>query len=79
MMKDGRWLDGRYKDQARRVSVKPFSPAYFALIEKLPELKAMFALGERVTVAGRSVTLVLDGQGVDSLSAVELAAVVRDW
>ena len=79
MFKEGRWLDGRYKEQARRVSVKPFSPAYFALIEKLPELKAMFALGERVTVAGRSVTLLLDGQGVESLSATELTAIARDW
>jgi hypothetical protein len=79
MFKDGRWLDGRYKDQVRRVSVKPFSSAYFALIEKLPELKAMFALGERVTVAGRGVTLLLDGAGVETLSAIELASVVRDW
>jgi Ca-activated chloride channel family protein len=79
MLRDGRWLDGRYKDQVRRVTVKPFSSAYFALIEKLPELKTMFALGERVTVAGRNVTVVLDGAGAESLSAVELAAVVRDW
>ena len=79
LMKEGRWLDARFKDQTRRVSVKPFSAAYFALVEKLPELKAMFALGERVTVAGRNVTLLLDAQGVDTLSAADLAAVVRDW
>jgi Ca-activated chloride channel family protein len=79
MMKDGRWLDARYKDEARRVSVKPFSPAYFALMEKLPELKAMFALGERVTVAGRAVTLLLDTQGAEQLSAADLASIVRDW
>ena len=79
MMKDGAWLDARYKDQTRRVSVKPFSPAYFALIQKLPELKAMFALGERVTVAGRSVTLLLDANGAESLSTSELATIARDW
>jgi Ca-activated chloride channel family protein len=79
MMKDGQWLDARFKDKTRRVVVKPFSPAYFALIEKLPELKAMFALGERVTVAGRNVTLQLDMQGVDTLTAADLATVVRDW
>ncbi len=79
LMKNGAWLDARFKDQTRRVSVKPFSPAYFALIEKLPELKAMFALGERVTVAGRSVTLQLDTNGAESLSATELAAIARDW
>ena len=79
LMKDGTWIDARYKDQTRRVSVKPFSPAYFALIEKLPELKAMFALGERVTVAGRSVTLLLDMNGAESLSATDLTAIVRDW
>jgi Ca-activated chloride channel family protein len=79
MLKEGRWLDGRYKEQVRRVSVKPFSSAYFALIERLPELKGMFALGERVTVAGRNVTVLLDAAGVESLSVPELAAVVRDW
>lgn len=79
MLKEGRWLDARYRDQVRRVSIKPFSSAYFTLIEKLPELKAMFALGDQVTVAGRNVTLLLDAQGAEQLSAAELAAVIRDW
>lgn len=79
MKKDGQWLDARFTEQTRSIKVKPFSPAYFSLVEKLPELKAMFALGERVTVAGRSVTLVLDAQGADQLTAAEVAAVVRDW
>jgi Ca-activated chloride channel family protein len=77
--KDGAWLDTRVRDSVRRVTVKPFSAAYFDLIEKLPELKAVFALGERVTAGGRRVVVELDAKGSEQLSASELAAVVRDW
>jgi Ca-activated chloride channel family protein len=76
---EARWVDTRFNEKLRRVTVKPFTQAYFSLVERIPELKAMFALGERVTVGGRSVGLLLDVQGVDQLSASDLAAVVRDW
>ena len=32
VQKEGRWIDTRYRENVRRVLVKPFSPAYFALI-----------------------------------------------
>jgi Ca-activated chloride channel family protein len=79
VQKEGRWIDTRYRDSVRRVLVKPFSPAYFALVERVPELKAVFALGEQVTAGGRNVVLVLDAKGMDQLSASDLAGIVRDW
>ena len=79
VQKDGRWTDTRYRDSLKTVAVKPFSPAYFAVMERIPELKAMFALGEKVTAAGRGVAIVLDAQGAEQLSASDLAAVARSW
>jgi Ca-activated chloride channel family protein len=77
--RDGRWTDTRLRDSVRKVTVQPYSAAYFALVERIPELKAMFALGERVTVGGRAVTLELDDRGSERLSVAELTAIVRDW
>ena len=47
--------------------------------ERLPELREAFALGERVEVHGRAVTIVLDPAGVETMSAASLAALTRDW
>ncbi len=77
--KDGRWMDTRFRDSVRKVTVRSFSAAYFALMQRIPELKGAFALGDRVTVAGRTVVVVLDAQGVEQLPASDLAAVERDW
>lgn len=79
VFRDGRWTDTRMKDSVRKLTVQAYSPAYFALVDRLPDLKAMFALGEKVTVGGRAVTLVLDETGVTQLSTAELAAAARDW
>jgi hypothetical protein len=77
--RDGRWTDTRMRDSVRKVAVQPYSAAYFALVERIPELKAMFALGEKVTAGGRAVTLELDDRGAERLSLAELTAIVRDW
>jgi Ca-activated chloride channel family protein len=79
VQQEGRWMDTRYREGVRRVLIKPFSPAYFSLVQRVPELQAVFALGEQVTAAGRNVTLVLDANGVDQLSGSDLAGIVRDW
>jgi Ca-activated chloride channel family protein len=79
VLRQGRWTDTRHRDSVRRVTVRPFSPAYFSLIERVPELKAMFALGDRVTIGARSVSIVVDDAGVEQLSVAELNAIVRDW
>jgi Ca-activated chloride channel family protein len=79
VQRDGRWTDTRFRESVRRVSVRAFSPAYFALVDKIPDLKAIFALGEKVTAGGRNVVVMLDAQGAEQLSASDLAAVLRDW
>ena len=77
---NGVWMDDRpAAANARVVQVRPFSKAYFALMEQIPELREAFALGEQVEVHGKSVTIRLDANGVDLLDAATLAAVTRDW
>lgn len=79
---NGVWTDAAYTTALRTVTVKPFSAAYFALVQRLPELAEPFALGERVVVAGKKVAIALAPAGagaVESLDAAALDAIVRSW
>lgn len=80
VLANGAWVDTRTaaKD-ARNVRVKPFSAAYFELMDKVQELREAFSLGERVQVHGRAVTVILAADGVERLSTAEVAAISRDW
>lgn len=79
-LQDSVWTDTRAAAaQARAVRVRPYSAAYFALMERHAELREILALGERVEVHGRAVTLVLAPDGLERLDAQALAAFTRDW
>ncbi len=78
--RDSSWVDLRPAAAgARTVTVIAYSPAYFALIERIADLREVFALGERVEVHGRAVTLRVAADGVKTLDAAALAAITRDW
>ena len=78
--RDGQWQDARQEQVTTRVvNVRAFSEAYFALLQRLPVLKDVFALGEKVSVQGRAVRLVLDPAGQSTLGAGDLDGIVRDW
>lgn len=80
VLKDSVWTDTRgAAARARTVRVRPFSDAYFALMNRTPELREVFALGERVEARGRAVTVVLAADGVERLSAADVDAITRDW
>ena len=76
---NGVWRDARFVTTLRTMTVKPFSPAYFDLLQRLDQLAPVFALGDRVLVAGKRVAIELSASGAERLSAADLAAVVRDW
>jgi len=77
---DGIWVDARpAAANARVVTVRPFSTAYFALMDRIAELREPFALGERVEIHGRAVTIRLAADGAAQLDEAALAAVTRDW
>lgn len=73
-----RWVDARMKPELRVYQVKAYSPAYFSLIEKLPELREVFAMGDRVLVAGRTVAVEVVEDGAD-LSVSDVETIVRNW
>lgn len=79
-LRDGVWTDDRAKAADGRVyTIKPFSPAYFAAMERIPELREIFALGEKVEVHGRAMTIRLTADGMEQLDERALTALGRDW
>jgi len=73
-----RWVDLRVKPDLPVYKVKAYSRSYFTLVEKLPELREALALGEQVTVAGRSVTIeVVDD--ARELTDTEVQTIIRGF
>jgi Ca-activated chloride channel homolog len=63
----------------RLVRIKPYSRAYFDVMDLVPELRQVFALGERMRVHGRAITLELAATGTGQLTASAREALVREW
>jgi Ca-activated chloride channel family protein len=84
---NGAWTDSRFAAASptmRTVRVKPYSAAYFAVLERLEDLRAPFALMGNdgtpgVIVAGRSVAVAVTADGVESLDAKQIAAIEAGW
>jgi hypothetical protein len=78
-LQDSVWAEARPLDGITVVKVKAYSPAYFALVQNLPELAPLFAIGERVRVIGRHTAIEVAPDGLTQLDAAALAAVVKNW
>lgn len=72
------WTDVAHRDSLRVVTVAPYSAAWFAVAEALPELREALAIGDRVTIAGRRVSLRVAPGGTATLSPDALARLARD-
>jgi hypothetical protein len=79
ILRDGVWTDVRYKQTGTVLRVKPFSDAYFKLIELLPDLREPFSVGERAIVAGRSMAIELTPVGVERLTDRDVALIRNNW
>jgi hypothetical protein len=79
VLRDSVWTDVRYKQTGTVLRVKPFSDAYFKLIELVPELREPFSVGERVIVSGRSMAIELTQLGVDRLADRDLTLIRDRW
>jgi hypothetical protein len=60
-------------------TIKPFSQAYFDLLDRLAELRAVFTLGTRVVVVGKDRAISLAENGFAQLSPGELKTIVAAW
>jgi Ca-activated chloride channel homolog len=74
----GSWVDARFKPELRVYKVKAYSPEYFTLIERLPELREAFAVGDRVLVAGRTVAVEVADDAAQ-LGDRDIQAIVREF
>lgn len=74
-----KWIDSRRRDAGNPIKVRAFSEAWFKLVEVIPELKEVFALGDKVLVRGRAVAIETGPDGRESLSDSELGAIQADW
>src|SRR5438046_2171202 len=78
-LRDSVWTDIALKDSMRRFKLRAYSPAYFRILEIIPDLREPFALGEKVIVAGRSVAIEIAPDGAESLTDAELKALQSSW
>ena len=79
VLRDGAWTDIRFHAGMRETTIKPYSNAYWKVMDKLPELRAVFAFGGSVTVVGRDRAIRVAGDGVSDLSPAALDALVNAW
>ena len=79
VLRDSVWTDVRYKKSGPVLRVKPYSDAYFKLLELQPDLRDTFAIGERAIVAGRSMAIELTPSGVERLSDHDMAMLRDRW
>src|SRR5438128_3182784 len=77
--RDSVWTDIAHSDSLRVVNVAAYSDAYFALLLALPELVRAATLEPAVLVAGRRVSIKIEGSGKTTWTDGELTALVRDF
>jgi len=79
VLRDSVWTDVRYRQTGTVLRVKPFSDAYFKLMELLPDLREPFSVGERAIVAGRNMAIELTPIGVEKLADRDVALIRNNW
>ncbi|HLB11297.1 MAG TPA: VIT domain-containing protein [Gemmatimonadaceae bacterium] len=77
--RNDRWTDVGFKEGMSVVKIKAFSPAYFAVLDAIPDLRAAFAVGDKVLVAGKHVAIEVSVAGVDTLDGAELRSLKEQW
>jgi hypothetical protein len=61
------------------VVIRPYSAAYFKILDLLPELRESLALGDKVIVAGKDIAIEIGTAGVDTLNDRQLAEIQSKW
>jgi hypothetical protein len=76
-LEDGVWVDARFVDGQEVIRVKAFSAAYFRLLQRVDEIRAVTTELGPVLVAGEDVSFQVGSDGVEELDAPTLDALVR--
>ena len=78
-LRDSVWTDARYVPTMRTIRVKPFSPLYFALVQRLTGLGDALVVGERAIVAGRAIAIAIVADGAEQMGERDVAELTRLW
>jgi Ca-activated chloride channel family protein len=76
---DSIWTDATAKTEVPTIRIAPFSSAYFAVLEALPELEPYFIEFETVVVGGERLTIALVADGQTTLDADKVTRLVRGF
>jgi hypothetical protein len=79
VLRDSVWTDTQFKPGGTVIRVQAFSPAYFDLLQAVPELRDAFAIGDRVLVTGRQLSIEVTPSGSTQLAAADANAVRTGW
>jgi len=79
VLRDGVWTDVRYKGTGSVLRVKPYSDAYFKLLDIDPDLREAFSIGERAIVAGKNMAIELTPSGEESLPDRDVVLLRDRW
>jgi hypothetical protein len=79
VLRDSVWTDVRYKSTGPVLRVKPFSDAYFKLLELQPDLRDAFTVGDRAIISGRSMAIELTPTGEERLSDKDITVLRDRW
>ncbi|MGH7607515.1 MAG: hypothetical protein ACREME_09260, partial [Gemmatimonadales bacterium] len=74
-LRQGVWTDALHRAGLRVVDVEAFSPAYFALLRRLPELEPYWKELPSALVAGREASIRVASTGVRELSDRDLTRI----
>jgi Ca-activated chloride channel homolog len=77
--RNDRWTDVSFKSGTKVIKIKPFSPAYFAVLDAIPDLRAAFAVGDKVLVSGKHIAIEVSADGADTLGNAELRSLKEQW
>jgi Ca-activated chloride channel homolog len=73
LLREEVWTDALHRSELPLVTIEPFSPAYFALVAQLPEIRPYLAAFEHVLVAGQGASVrVAPGGERDAASVAQL-------
>ncbi|HEX3865311.1 MAG TPA: hypothetical protein VHV78_01110, partial [Gemmatimonadaceae bacterium] len=81
-LRDSVWTDARYSVGMTAMAVtkiKPYSAAYFDVLQALPELRDVLALGTHVIAVGRTRAISISDDGAADISSAALAALAAAW
>jgi hypothetical protein len=73
VLRNGEWHDSRHAGSSAIVSIEPYSAAYFALLQSLPELTAVLRELDTVLVAGGRASIRFAAGGRSAISTAEAA------